>query len=337
MRGWALSAVMAAFMGCGTPLAQKEPPKGWTTETKTVKVATPTGDQERQITYYTNSIGMKLVRIPAGEFMMGDTLTPEQVDQKWPGGKIEWYKDAHPRHRVRLTKDFYIGAHEVTCGQFAQFVNAGGYKTEAEKGGGSFALKQGRSGIYPEANWRNPLFEQTDDHPVVCVSWNDAKAFCDWLSKKEGKEYRLPTEAEWEYAARGGSETAWYWGDDESGAQGRANVADEGADLPHPLRFKGVRDGYKYTAPVGTFAPNALGLYDVIGNVWESCENWFDENYYGASPSDDPTGPQTGQEGVVRGGAWYDFPGFTRSAFRLGYGPAGRCSYFGFRVVCSVR
>jgi formylglycine-generating enzyme required for sulfatase activity len=144
-RGWTLPVVMTTFLGWGTALAQKEPPKGWTAETKTVKVATPTGGQDKQITYYTNSIGMKLVKVPAGEFMMGDTLTPEQVDQKWPGGDIEWYKWAHPRHRVRLTKDFYIGAHEVTRSQFAQFVNDGGYKTEAEKEGGGPCV-QGRQG-----------------------------------------------------------------------------------------------------------------------------------------------------------------------------------------------
>jgi formylglycine-generating enzyme required for sulfatase activity len=191
--------------------------------------------------------------------------------------------------------------------------------------------------MYAEANWRNPLFEQTDEHPVVCVSWNDAKAFCDWLSKKEGMEYRLPTEAEWEYAARAGSETTWYWGDDESGAQGRANVADEGADLPHTFRFKGVRDGYTYTAAVGTFAPNALGLYDVIGNVSELCQDWYGENYYSASPTEDPTGPDTGEYRVGRGGSWHDYPGITRSANRDEGTPESRLAYIGFRVVSSLR
>ena len=333
MRGWASLAVMAAFLGGGTALAQKEPPKGWTAETKTVKAAAPAGDQDKEIVYYTNSIGMKLVKVPAGEFMMGDTLTPEQVDQKWPRGTIEWYKSAHPRHRVRLTKDFYMGAHEVTRGQFARFVTESGYKTEAEKGGGSFAVKDGRVGLYPEVNWRNPLFEQTDEHPVVCVSWNDAKAFCDWLSKKEGIGYRLPTEAEWEYAARAGSQTTWYWGDEESGAQGRGNVADEGAELAFRFWFKRVRDGYTYTAPVGTFAPNAFGLYDVIGNVGEWCADWYDQDYYAASPTDDPTGPQTGQVRVVRGGAWGCDPWGSRPADRPGGLLGIRDSGVGFRLL----
>jgi formylglycine-generating enzyme required for sulfatase activity len=328
-----MGAVMAAFLGGGTALAQKEPPKGWTAETKSVKTATPAGNQNKEVTFYTNSIGMKLVRVPAGEFMMGDTLTPEQADQKWPGGKIEWYKNAHPRHRVRLTKDFYIGAHEVTRGQLARFVNESGYRTDAEKGGGSFAVKDGRPGLYPEANWRNPLFEQTDEHPVVCVSWNDAKAFCDWLSKKEGMEYRLPTEAEWEYAARAGSETTWYWGDDESGAQGRGNVADEGADLPWGFRFKGVRDGFTYTAPVGTFAPNAFGLYDVIGNACEWCLDCYGANYYNATPGEDPAGPDSGNARVVRGGSWTYCPWGCRAAARSGTGPSSRFYYgLGFRV-----
>ena len=107
-----------------------------------------------------------------------------------------------------MTRPFYMGVHEVTVGQFRAFVKATGYKTEAEKGGGAYrSVKDGKWAIDPKANWDNPGFEQTDEHPVVCVSWNDAKAFCDWLSEKEGKKYALPTEAQWEYSCRAGTTT----------------------------------------------------------------------------------------------------------------------------------
>ncbi|MBN2182479.1 MAG: formylglycine-generating enzyme family protein [Sedimentisphaerales bacterium] len=281
----------------------------------------------------TNSIGMKLVRIPAGEFMMGDTLSPEEVQRKWPGGQIEGYRRSHPRHRVFLTSGFYMGATEVTRGQFALFVRETKYKTYAEKKGSSYALKDNKWGEVSGVYWRNSLFEQTDVHPVVCVNHNDAVAFCDWLSKKENKIYTLPTEAQWEYACRAGSDTTtWYWGDEESGAQGCANVAGEGESLNWNYKFKGVRDGYTHTAPVASFEANKFGLYDMIGNVWEWCGDW-----YGSYSSDsvvDPPGPSSGDARVLRGGSWYHNPRNCRSADRYWGAPDSSFSNIGFRVVC---
>jgi formylglycine-generating enzyme len=311
-----------------------ELPRGWTSETRRVRVATPEGERMRDIVFYRNTVGMTLVKVPAGEFMMGDTLSPEAVHRRWPGGQLEWYKRSHPRHKVRLTRDFYLGAMEVTRGQFAQFVRETNYRTDAEKGGNAWALKDGKWGEQEGVNWRNPLFEQKDDHPVVCVSWNDAVAFCAWLSKKEGVTYGLPTEAEWEYAARAGSDAhTWYWGDDESGAQGRANVAGEGEELDWTYKFKDVKDGYTYTAPVGQFMPNAFGLYDMIGNVWEWCEDRYADKYPGGERTN-PTGPATGQTRVLRGGSWGRDPWVCRSAFRDGVSPAYRDGGFGFRLIC---
>ena len=142
---------------------------------------------------------MKLVLIPAGEFLMGSPDSDKDAED-----------DEKPQHRVRITRPFYLGAHEVTRGQFRRFVDETGYRTEAEKNdaGGlgydaqSKKLKQDR-----KFNWLNPGFEQTDEHPVVNVSWNDSVAFAEWLSRKEGRTYRLPTEAEWEYACRAGTKT----------------------------------------------------------------------------------------------------------------------------------
>jgi serine/threonine protein kinase len=153
-----------------------------------------------------NSIGMKLVPIPPGKFLMG-APDDEPVRRDHEG----------PQHEVVLTRPFYIGVYDVTVGQFRAFVKETGYRTEAETSGegATVLITDSEAKMDPKANWQNPGFEQTDDHPVVCVSWNDAKAFCDWLSKKEGKTYALPTEAQWEYVCRAGSTTRFYCGDDE--------------------------------------------------------------------------------------------------------------------------
>ena len=152
---------------------------------------------------FTNTIGMKLTLIPPGEFQMGSPETEFGIDGKN-------HNDTEKQHRVKITKPFYLGVYDVTLGQFAKFVNDQNFKTEGEKDGkGSYGYDaNGDSALKAEYTWRTPgLYgnKQTDDHPVVCVSWNDAQAFCDWLSQKESKKYRLPTEAEWEYACRAGT------------------------------------------------------------------------------------------------------------------------------------
>ena len=283
-----------------------------------------------------NSIGMKLVYIPPGAFMMGDTLSPEEVDRRWPGGQIDWYKVAHPRHRVRLTEGFWLGVTEVTRGQFDRFVRETNYRTDAENQGTAWALKDNKWGEQSGVNWRNPLFQQGDDHPVVCVSYNDAMAFCEWLSKKDSKTYALPTEAQWEYTCRAGSDTTtWYWGDNESGAQGHANVPSEGESVNWTYKFKGVRDGYTYTSPVASFSANEFGLYDTIGNVWEWCADWYGDDYYANSPGSDPSGPSSGTSRVLRGGSWSNAPRSCRAANRSRYAPDARSDVIGFRVCVS--
>ncbi len=309
-------------------------PPGWTCRQRRVKAAAPSGDVDLNVAYFRSTGGMEFVKVPAGEFMMGDTLSPEEVDRKWPGGQVEWYRWCHPRHRVRIGRDFLAGAMAVTRGQFARFVKEARHVTEAEKKGTGWAFKDLKWGEHKGINWQSPLFEQTDEHPVVCVSWDDAKAFCAWLSKVEGATCRLPAEAEWEYAARAGSDAmTWYWGDDERGAQGRANVACKSDGFEY--YFNGVEDGFKHTSPAGMFQPNAFGMYDVIGNVWEWCEDTWHDSYEDA-PSDGSAWEDRGPARILRGGSWNYSPWCCRSAGRGKHEPDSRYHTVGFRVVVDL-
>jgi formylglycine-generating enzyme required for sulfatase activity len=277
----------------------------------------------------TNSIGMKLVGIPAGEFMMG---SPEAEKGR--------NKDEQ-QHRVRITAPFYFGVYEVTLDEFLKFYEAANYKSRWNAQGGEVGVglkpKNGKyerdtGAQYVPRSWGHP--DQTLLHPVVNVSWNDAVAFCEWLSQKEGKHYRLPTEAQWEYACRGGTRTRFATGDDEEGLLALGNVADAAFREAYDGASWGAkgRDGFPFTTPVGHFKPNAFGLYDMHGNAWEWCSDWYDEAYYAASPQDDPQGPATGTVRVNRGGGWNDQPARCRSAHRRWNDASNRGSGLGFRV-----
>ena len=263
------------------------------------------------------SVGMKLVKIPSGEFWMGSPPTDPDA-----------LPDEFPRHRVRISRPFYLGEKEVTVAQFRGFVDATGYRTSAEtrpaKGGiwgGSIYNKESKKWERkPELNWRNPgsKYPQLDDEPVVQVSWFDAVAFCDWLASVEGRPFRLPTEAQWEYACRAGNEARWSSGDDPETLDAFAWTL---RNANHSLHL------------VGTRKPNLYGLFDMHGNAWEWCSDEFGE--YSAGPVNDPEGPPSKKFRVVRGGSfdWNDV-GRTRSASRRSY--TGSLSYYnyGFRV-CS--
>jgi formylglycine-generating enzyme required for sulfatase activity len=283
----------------------------------------------------TNSIGMKLVLIPPGELDMGrpqaeidrlianlDENIPHEAQHKerllW-----EW-----PQHRVKITRPFYVGMVEVTVGQFRRFTQASGYKTPAEKasGHGGYGIDRvtGERVQSIEYHWQNTGFKQTERHPVVNVDWNDANRFCQWLSREEGQTYRLPTEAEWEYACRAGTTTLYCFGDDE------ASLAD--------YAWQGVNAYVAATHPVATKQPNPWGLYDVYGNVHEWCHDWFDPGYYGQSPRDDPSGPDTPSgKRVFRGGGWTSgTPWWYRSAQRGSTAPHHIHVDIGFRAVCEI-
>ena len=241
-----------------------------------------------------------------------------------------------PLHRVRIAHPFYLASHEVTRSQLTRFLRTTGYKTSCERPGGRGvgydpASKRFKSNA--KFNWRNTAFAQDDKHPVVNVSWNDAMAFCKWLTWLEGKTYRLPTEAEWEYACRAGTTTLFSSGDDRSSLAAIANVADETAKAT----FTGwqvipARDGFVFTAPVGSFRPNAFGLFDMHGNVREWCGDWEADDYYARSPDADPAGPSSGTSHIWRGGGWTSTAADCRSAYR-GAGPPSTAGLsLGFRI-----
>jgi formylglycine-generating enzyme required for sulfatase activity/serine/threonine protein kinase len=253
-----------------------------------------------------NSLGMKLVRIPAGKFLMGS-----------PASELGRATD-EDQHEVAITRPFLMGAHEVTVGQFKAFVKETNHRTEAEiSGGGLGPTDSGTKN--PKITWQAPGFDQTDDHPVVCVSWNDAVAFCAWLTKKEGKKYALPTESQWEYACRAGLKGPFGFGDDSALVDLHAWFA--------------ANSGMK-TRPVGQKKPNAWGLYDMHGNAREWTASWYSFYRKSPQPLEDPTGPVHGVCRALRGGSWFDSSQYLRSAQRIGRCLPEECNITtGFRVV----
>jgi sulfatase modifying factor 1 len=251
-------------------------------------------------------------RIPAGEFLMGAADGDE---------------DERPVHRV-FVSEFLLGRFPVTNDEYARFVRETGYPAPSIRD--LPVIAQGE---------RDPVFRELagpylwqgaappagrGNHPIVLIRWEDAVAYCDWLSDRVGQRLRLPTEAEWEKAARGGVEGARYpWGDEID--RSRANYLADG----RPKRDSGTR-------PTGTFQPNGFGLYDVVGNVWEWVEDWYAADYYGLGEPRDPRGPRSGSMRIVRGGSWVtDDPRMLRSAYRHQVPPDTYAYSIGFRVACT--
>jgi formylglycine-generating enzyme required for sulfatase activity len=270
----------------------------------------------------------------------------EEIDRAI-GFKVGWrgpeyFQAEGPEHDVEITQPFYMSIHEVTLGQFRNFVEATGHQTEIEQKGGAIAIrpKQGQP-IMRNANisWQWPGFRQKPDHPVVFVTWSDAKAFCAWLGNLDGKQYDLPTEAQWEYACRAGSKSRFSTGDSDDSLEGHANlydasrVANEGQDFGarHAVRWN---DEHTWTSPVGQFKANAFGLHDMHGNVREWCLDKYDPNYYRESPARDPSGPPRGNGHVIRGGSYRSPPLDCRSASRSNYVELIHGNSTGFRVIC---
>jgi formylglycine-generating enzyme required for sulfatase activity len=312
-----------------------------------------------------NSVGMPIVKIPCGRFLMGSPGSPPTpgadplMDLFQPGG------DEFPQHEVMISKPFGIGMYPVTKGEFRRFVEQTGYVTWAERNRAAGAigidLSTGLVGPGPDYNWRTPWKADHENiaygeyHPVVSVAYNDAAAFCAWLSGKEGRTYRLPTEAEWEYACRAGSTTQHYFGDDPNDLEHHANVADQSLQrvwiqkVAHPdpkMPPVGAKlppyavswdDRWPFVSVAGKFKPNPWGLYDMHGNVGEWCSDWYDPEYYKKSSCGDPQGPALEDAPyidisfipgfppefpnrrklrVVRGGVWLDPAIAYRSADR---------------------
>jgi formylglycine-generating enzyme required for sulfatase activity len=269
---------------------------------------------------------MEFVWIPPGEFWMGQTeeetklLIEEAGEEKYR----RFFAREFPRHRVRLTRGFYLQTTPVTVAQWRAFHEATGYRTEAERGDGAYGWTGSQWKKQKGVVWKTPGFSQVGDHPVTCISWNDAAEFLEWIGKREREDYRLPTEAEWEYACRAGTETPFWTGKclstDEANYSGN-----------FPLKGCSIGKWRESTTSVKFFPPNPWGLHDMHGNVLEWCRDWFGD--YPDGPITDPTGPESGAFRVLRGGAWFLFAGFCRAAYRRGFSPGVRLNYLGFRLL----
>lgn len=266
---------------------------------------------------FENSIGMKLRLIPPGEFQMGCTekeAADARKEAKLAGVDDKWAdfveRSSQPRHRVRLTEPYFMGMHEVTIGQFKKFTAESRYTPTAER------ESKEKPGEKKEAIWR----KFRDEQPVMYISWDDAREFCLWLSAKEQRTYRIPTEAQWEFACRAGTEARWSFGDDVS-------------NLPeYAWSGQGVIAGPK---DVGTLKPNPFGLFDMHGNITEWCVDWHKDDFYSRGPVDDPVELTRGnaQGRVHRGGWWSELPSLVRSAARNYHEPDHTGIPFGLRVV----
>jgi formylglycine-generating enzyme required for sulfatase activity len=250
------------------------------------------------------SFGPEMVWIAAGSFQMGDIQGGGDSDEK-------------PVHRVSVGQ-VAMGKYEVTVGEFKRFVNATGYKTDAEKDGSCYSWAQSWE-LAEGANWRDPKISQSDDHPVVCVSWNDSVAYAEWLSTQTGQTYRLPTEAEWEYATRAGTSTKYWWGN-EIGSN-KANCDND---------YCG--DSFKYTSPVGSFAANSFDLYDTVGNVWEWTCSESEDKYNGKEKQCFGKKRARNASLSVRGGSWNSSATWMRSAYRNWWTAMSHNDNLGFRV-----
>lgn len=277
--------------------------------------------------------GMEFVLIKGGCYMMGDTFRNHS-----PSAEL-------PAHEV-CVDDFYLGKYHVTNEQFKKFCDATSmsYRTTAEKQGTGYSFttdkpNDGTTNWLRGVNWLHPIWpgdkiERKMNHPVVQVSWYDAKAFAKWLKRKTGRNYRLAYESEYEYAIRnGGKNQKFAWGDGTISG----NVADISlkrifTQTKKNRIFEGYDDGYAFTSPVGSFKPNELGLYDMTGNVFSWVEDWFSQDYYQRSPKNNPHGSVMGASKVARGGSWFMNPWMDRASCRYEIPPDTRMFDIGFRL-----
>jgi sulfatase modifying factor 1 len=267
--------------------------------------------------------------LPAGSFTMGSQQTPESIATDY-GGTAKWYEDERPAHRVEFPKPFHMQKYEVTNREFESFVKETHYQTDAERENWAYGFRDGEWRRLNGVTWRAPLAAPVPTAPVVCVTISDARAYAKWLSKKTGKQYRLPTEAEWEYACRAGSNTAFPWGNDAQSAKEHGNIADTAVGVYYTdWKVAQWNDGCTYTCPVGSYRPNAWGLYDMIGNAWE----WCSDNYgpYPGAPSGVATLPSL--HNVFRGGSWASSPWLCRASARFHRESGYRSTMVGFRLV----
>ena len=267
-----------------------------------------------------------MVVVPAGTFTMGSPKNEE--------GRLA---DEGPQREVRIAKPFAVGKFLVTVDAFRAFVAETGH----DAGWAAFGWNGDKWELQEGCSWRDPGFAQTGSHPACCLNWNDAQAYAKWLSAKTGKAYRLLSEAEWEYAARGqtrpGNYPRYFFGDAEADFCKYGNGADQTAreQIPGAKNWPVLpcSDGYAYTSPVGSFKPNAFGLYDMAGNVWEWVEDCYHDTYKGGAPLDGKAWAEDKCDTRVhRGGSWGDNPSCLRAANRSRGNPDSRVGSIGVRV-----
>jgi formylglycine-generating enzyme required for sulfatase activity len=273
----------------------------------------------------------EMVEIAPGSFTMGASAAEEEREQLDAGDRGV----SRPQVQVTIAYAFAIGRFEVTRGQFAAFVQATSRDTGSTCG---ILARDGSTTSTPGRNWRNPGFTQTDDHPVVCVTWDDANAYAQWLSQTTGKTYRLPSEAEWEYAARAGTTGARYWGDSRDGACRYGNLSDLALAKHYgfesgPQQVFQCTDAHANTAPAGTFQANPWGLHDMLGNVWEWMADCWAKSLDGTPLDGSPRTSGDCRRRVVRGGSWLTVPSNLRAAYRNADSVDNRDDNSGFRVV----
>lgn len=270
-----------------------------------------------------------MVLIPSGSYTMG-TTDAELKREKVPD---RWHEQERPRRKVTFDRPFLLGRTPVTVGEFRQFAEDQGYVVET----GAYGYVPGQGYEKSDAfSWRDPGFPQTDRDPVVCVGPADAEKYAEWLGPRNGKTYRLPSEAEWEYACRAGTKFARFWGDDREDAVHFANMRDlslarERKEKPDPNTYFQHDDGFPFTSPVGSFLPNPWGLFDMLGNAWEwMADDWFETLEGATGTAAARTTPDSTRLRVLRGGSWNDHPWNVRSGSRIGINV--RSSNAGFRL-----
>lgn len=264
-------------------------------------------------TFVETVTGIRFVLIPAGRFMRGSSFFETQ-----PAADQKWFTDEAPPRSIGISRSYWLASTETTTGAFRSFVDETGYATTAERAGsslGAYTISIGSDGqesgqwtIGQGLSWRTPGWSFSEAHPVVHVSWADAVAFVQWLRDKTGRPFRLPTEAEWEYAAGGPAHTVYAWGNQAPVTGREANIADLRFASAYPLWkypvLRSIDDGFVHTAPVGAFEANGFGLFDMTGNVWEWCVDRYAAEAYVSGPDVDPQGPSDGTERVHRGGGF---------------------------------
>ena len=267
-----------------------------------------------------------MVAVPAGGFVMGAAPGEEERTNL----AEEFRNRSQPQRSVNV-KGFLAGQFEVTRGEYRAFAQATGRTSDGCYVWGGAAWQ-----MDPEKTWRNPGYPQDDTHPATCVSWEDATAYAAWLSQQTGKRYRLLTEAEWEYAARGGTTTTRFWGDAANLSCEYANTADRSTAARVPgsraWHVADCDDRHPYTAPVGTFRPNAFGLHDMLGNVEEWTQDCWTGDFRGAPTDGSAVTAGDCSMRAVRGGAWDDSPVGVPAAYRVGSPVTVRVYRRGFRV-----